>query len=537
MRYRQKKKTSNAFDWSEWSNVQQYFRDEKTLNFVCDAEHAEGVLTSTKNYAVLGDWIDNAYASDRVVTIDARHLLIEIEIEEGDSGDAVKRLIDTANGSTDNDGAINLRSKEFLDEHYDGILYAAAAIQHVLEEHGGHAIDAISMVRNIFLETLLTHIEHCREQISDELAEFSMDIYCYMHSDISSWTYQMNAQEKRSQLFSYKEIFKEHKKLSLEELSKSIESVRDLCKIYDNATGEAVEQSLCTALERFSYLLTHTDGTVTKSEEEFYGLFRGKVPHVLTTDADKDCRNDELHQVATKTINISQDECLERIVNEVYSLIGLDNIKKEISDLLNLLKVQKMRRDAGLPSPELSRHMVFYGNPGTGKTTIARKLSEIYGALGVLSKGHLIETDRSSLVAGYLGQTAIKTKEVLERAKGGILFIDEAYTLSQGGEQDQFGQEAIDTILKYMEDHRDDLIVIVAGYDSKMNSFIDSNPGLKSRFSKYLYFDDYTALELAAIFKEMAVRAQYVMSDEFSLLLDSTCQEIIAKKGEDFGNG
>ena len=148
-----------------------------------------------------------------------------------------------------------------------------------------------------------------------------------------------------------------------------------------------------------------------------------------------------------------------------------------------------------------------------------------------------VETDRSSLVAGYLGQTAIKTKQVLETAKGGILFIDEAYTLCQDDSHDQYGQEAIDTILKFMEDNRDDLIVIVAGYESKMAGFIESNPGLKSRFSKYLHFPDYTASELAAIFKEMATRSQYNLSDSFASVLEHVCDLVVLRKNKNFGNG
>lgn len=239
----------------------------------------------------------------------------------------------------------------------------------------------------------------------------------------------------------------------------------------------------------------------------------------------------------TDSTAVAQCEDLKRIQSDLNSLIGLDNIKREIINLINLLKVQKMRKSMGLASPEFSRHMVFYGNPGTGKTTIARKLAEIYKALGILSNGHLLEADRSSFVAGYLGQTAIKTKEVLERARGGILFIDEAYTLCQGSEQDLFGQEAIDTILKYMEDHRDDLIVIVAGYESQMAAFINSNPGLKSRFSKYFYFADYDSAQLSAIFEEMASHAQYVVTDSFRLSLAELCQEMINRKTDNFGNG
>ncbi len=162
--------------------------------------------------------------------------------------------------------------------------------------------------------------------------------------------------------------------------------------------------------------------------------------------------------------------------------------------------MERLRREHGLPTADLSLHMVFSGNPGTGKTTVARLMARIYHSLGILSKGQLVETDRSGLVAGYVGQTAIKTRKVIDSALGGVLFIDEAYSLAAGGEND-FGQEAIETVLKAMEDHRDDLVVIVAGYDGLMERFIHSNPGLESRFNRFLHFADYTEEELLAIFR------------------------------------
>lgn len=193
-------------------------------------------------------------------------------------------------------------------------------------------------------------------------------------------------------------------------------------------------------------------------------------------------------------------ETLEALQQELQSYIGLEQIKDEVQDLIHLVMVHQMRREHDLPVAELSLHMVFSGNPGTGKTMIARLMARIYKTLGILSGGQLVEVDRSALVAGYVGQTAAKTMEVLEKAKGGVLFIDEAYTLSRGGGENDFGQEAIDTILKYMEDHREELVVIVAGYDALMEAFIQSNPGLKSRFNRYLHFSDYTAEELVQIF-------------------------------------
>ena len=205
-------------------------------------------------------------------------------------------------------------------------------------------------------------------------------------------------------------------------------------------------------------------------------------------------------------------ESIEDLKAELNGYIGLSSIKKEVGNLINLVTVYKMRKEHNLPTPKMSLHMVFTGNPGTGKTMIARLMARIYRALGVLSKGQLVEVDRSGLVAGYVGQTATKTQEVIDKAKGGVLFIDEAYALSGGGEND-FGQEAIDTLLKAMEDNREDLVVIVAGYDGLMERFIHSNPGLESRFNRYLHFDDYDLDEMLAIFEMQCRKGCYELDD------------------------
>jgi SpoVK/Ycf46/Vps4 family AAA+-type ATPase len=202
----------------------------------------------------------------------------------------------------------------------------------------------------------------------------------------------------------------------------------------------------------------------------------------------------------------SPPEKLEDLQAELDSYIGLTRVKREVKTLVNLVKVHQMRKENGLPETEMSLHMVFSGNPGTGKTTVARIMARIYHSLGILSKGQLVEADRSGLVAGYVGQTAIKTRKVLEKALGGVLFIDEAYALNGSGDND-FGREALDTVLKYMEDHRDDLVVIAAGYDGLMDQFIRSNPGLESRFNRFLHFDDYTPQEMLEIFRCSAGRA------------------------------
>ncbi len=201
-------------------------------------------------------------------------------------------------------------------------------------------------------------------------------------------------------------------------------------------------------------------------------------------------------------------ESIDDLRAELDGYIGLSNIKQEVNSLINMVTVYKLRKQHGLPTLDMSLHMVFTGNPGTGKTMVARLMARIYKCLEILSQGQLVEVDRSGLVAGYVGQTAIKTSEAVKKALGGVLFIDEAYALNGGSEND-FGQEAIDTLLKAMEDNRDDLIVIVAGYDALMDAFIHSNPGLESRFNRYLHFKDYTIPEMLEIFQMQCKKGCY----------------------------
>ena len=259
---------------------------------------------------------------------------------------------------------------------------------------------------------------------------------------------------------------------------------------------------------------------------------------------DDDEKKDDAEETAQQTEQVEKKDSV--IVNEplegdpyqeLDDLIGLESVKQEVRSLANFVKLQKQREAQGLKSAKVSYHLVFYGSPGTGKTTVARIVGRIYKDLGVLKKGHTVETDRAGLCGEYVGKTGPKTDTVISKALDGVLFIDEAYSLvPEGGAGNDYGQEVISTILKRMEDYRDRLVVIVAGYKDEMQRFIDSNPGLQSRFNRYIDFPDYSSGELTDIFKMYMKKNQYTLAPDAEEYLKEQFEYAVAHKDRNFGN-
>lgn len=285
---------------------------------------------------------------------------------------------------------------------------------------------------------------------------------------------------------------------------------------------------------------------MNSEQDEIYDAIMEALDKVVKENAGNDNKYGEFkNKIKDDDISSESDETVtsfdesprtsEEIRAELDSLIGLEEVKTQVNSMVNFVMIREECKKRGITRQPMSYHMVFSGNPGTGKTTVARLLAEIYHDMGLLSKGQLVEVSRADLVGGYVGHTALKVQEVLKKAKGGVLFIDEAYSLSNRGGND-FGQEAIETLIKGMEDNRDDLIVIVAGYPALMQEFLNSNPGLSSRFSKTIYFPDYSAEELSKIFLRFCDENHVKTSKSVMEIVDKYLESEVAVKQKNFGN-
>ena len=258
---------------------------------------------------------------------------------------------------------------------------------------------------------------------------------------------------------------------------------------------------------------------VNASLIEFYGYSTIQGICKLAEDTEEDTRT------------------LQDLLDELNALVGLEKVKNKVQDLIVYQKVQKMRREKNLHSSKNTLHLAFTGNPGTGKTTVARIVGRIYKRIGLLSKGHFVEVSRTDLIAGYQGQTALKVKKVIEQAKGGVLFIDEAYSITENDNSDSYGRECLTELTKALEDYREDLVVIVAGYTEPMNKFFESNPGLKSRFNTFIEFDDYSPNELDEILISMCKSNDYILEEEAKEKIHLYFEQQTSVKNENFANG
>lgn len=331
----------------------------------------------------------------------------------------------------------------------------------------------------------------------------------------------------------------------------------------DEEKGTNYLSNTVNSIYKFAQVIVKADGTVNLQELEALSLiwqllhsyrklenYQEGLASIVTTSTsqstestsgtestsstDSTQNSDQASEANKEPEDLSQ--VLDQALTELNDLIGMENIKEEVKTLANFLKVQKIRAERGLAKTSISLHAVFCGPPGTGKTTVARLMSRIYQGLGFLTKGHLVETDRSGMVAGYVGQTAKKVDELVHSALDGVLFIDEAYALVPQESGRDFGQEAIDVLLKRMEDDRDRLVVIVAGYTDEMTTFVESNPGLKSRFNRYFYFNHYKPDELLAIFEKMCGKSHFKLTPATQEKLRKLFEELYMSRDRTFGN-
>lgn len=338
---------------------------------------------------------------------------------------------------------------------------------------------------------------------------------------------------------------------AIEKVSESIQNIYGMLKsaIEKNAEVEGgfmisyilgevdkkKQSSYLICLHRFSTIIAGIDNEITDEEQKGIDYVSEKLNSVDLSDNNKDSKFDAENEKTKENAKTKSKPRSHKAADELQKLIGLQSVKSEVETLTNFIKIQQSRAEKGLKATSVSYHCVFTGNPGTGKTTVARIVANIYKELGVLKKGHLVETDRSGLVAEYVGQTAVKTNKVIDSALDGVLFIDEAYSLVSGGQND-FGIEAISTLLKRMEDDRDRLVVILAGYSNEMQTFINANPGLQSRFNRYIEFPDYSADELAQIFEFNLTKNEYTITDDAKTALTAYLNNVVATKDERFGN-
>ena len=406
-------------------------------------------------------------------------------------------------------GQTAIKTKEVLESALDGVLFIDEAYTLAKDSQDSYGQEAI--------DTILKYMEDNRDRIIVIVAGYEEEMQLFLNSNTG-------LKSRFNKYFNFPHY-------SIDELMEILTSIfKNHNFILEESTLPIFYNKIQTAMK--------VEGVRFGNARFIRNLYESVLQNQFSRVASLSNITDTQLCTITKedVVEIKLEEgTLETTLEELHKLIGLSNIKEEVVSLIQFSKTNQLRKSKGFAEVKISNHSVFFGPPGTGKTTIARLVSKAFYQLGILKKGHLVETDRSNLVAAYLGQTAIKTKEVLESALDGVLFIDEAYTLCQGN-QDSYGQEAIDTILKYMEDNRDRIIVIVAGYEEEMQLFLNSNTGLKSRFNKYFNFPHYSIDELMEILTSIFKNHNFILEESTLPIFYNKIQTAMKEEGVRFGN-
>lgn len=321
------------------------------------------------------------------------------------------------------------------------------------------------------------------------------------------------------------ENYKRQLMKEVKEIDASLGQTSDFEKLVQEITEEQLDKSILELIKNLGILAKKQSLPRMEQKQE-------KVVEILYKYLGAS-KVDELFQELKASSNVS----LEELLNQLDELVGLENVKQQVHDLIQYNEIQQLRVKYGLKKSNKTLHMAFIGNPGTAKTTVARIVGRMYKSIGLLSKGHFIEASRTDLIAEYQGQTAIKVKRLINRAKGGVLFIDEAYSITENDHGDSYGRESLTELTKALEDYRNDLVVIVAGYTDLMDQFFQSNPGLKSRFNTFITFNDYSLDELVQIFNYICKQNDYIAEDQAIEKVSNLLQIKLNEKNNHFSNG